>query len=69
MQPNFFDGVVLDGEEWVETINHQVFPDGTRFRVIETWHQDYLLCWKDGIQPPNLGTLIKKSHTRPISSK
>lgn len=53
----------VPGSYWVRVINHGVIPDGTRFLVVRDWHDDWLLCWRDGVRPGHTGTLLKREQT------
>lgn len=65
-QLNFLH-IPLDGETWFETTGHKVFPDGTRFLVIQD-RGDYYLCWKEGQTPPPgvNGSIILKRYCKAI---
>jgi len=43
---------------WVTTCGHRIFPDGTRFLVVEERPDGLLRAWRDGIRPLHIGTLL-----------
>ena len=49
------------GDRWVEAKpGHRLYPAGTRFLVVETLHDKWLVCWRDGVPPdaPFRGTVL-----------
>lgn len=63
-------GVLFPGSYWVEVSpdsTHRVHRSGQRFLVVEERPGGFLLCWRDGIEPPPriLGTYIHERYTQP----
>jgi len=55
--------LLLPGAYWVVIKNHKIIPVGARFLVVEDDGNGRLLCWRDGVKPPNgiLGSLLHVS--------
>ena len=66
-QTEFFH-LTLDGY-WVEikpNSGHRVFEAGKRFLVIDELPDGFLLCWPDGVRPPEgvQGTYVHKMYVQ-----
>jgi len=46
---------------WVTTCGHRIFPDGTRFLVVEERPDGLLRAWRDGMRPlyVRAGTILR----------